>query len=94
MSDTRLAGDVDLEELCEEWCKEEDYLTGADIKSVACDALVKAFHRAHNELDDSLDQSEIRSSIEICRADLVSSLESVKKTISKKEREQLKLMSV
>ena len=66
--------------------------TGADLKSVACDALVNAFHRAHNSInsEDQNDQELIKSLIIINKEDLVSSIESIKKSINTNERETLK----
>ena len=80
--------------------------SGADIKSVVCDALVKAFHRAHNDLsttapntefksfkqDESqiVSQNELRSSIKIGENDLISSINAIKQTINKNDRLRLK----
>jgi SpoVK/Ycf46/Vps4 family AAA+-type ATPase len=69
LNETKLADDVSVEELAE-LC---DDLTGADVKSIVCDALVKAFHRAHKTLancDDcgeeefSLRMNSAKSSVE------------------------------
>ena len=113
MNEINLSADIDsgvIAEMCSE-------LTGADVKSIVCDALVKAFHRAHNEITKSdlpqIDndngfklnlnvkndyedvlamQQKLQSSIVIEKHDLLSSVESVKKTINKNEREKLKRM--
>jgi SpoVK/Ycf46/Vps4 family AAA+-type ATPase len=65
--------------------------TGADCKSVACDALINAFHRVQNSIKDENqnDQELIKSLIEIKKKDLVTSIESIKKNINKNEREAL-----
>lgn len=75
-----------------------DGLSGADIKSIVNDALVKAFHRAAKE-DKSLliyynqKQSEnLINQIELKREDLITSIESVKQTVNFNERNKLKLM--
>ena len=97
-----LDSNVDLK-LISEMCAD---FSGADIKSVVCDALVKGFHRAHSELtlsDDNLEfkslknegtnilsQDKLRISIKICENDLVSSINAIKKTINKNERIKLK----
>ena len=79
--------------------------SGADIKSVVCDALVKAFHRAHNDLstednsefksfkhedNKNILQEKLRSSIKIEENDLISGINTIKQTINKNERLKLK----
>jgi SpoVK/Ycf46/Vps4 family AAA+-type ATPase len=81
--------------------------TGADVKSVVCDALVKAFHRAHSSLnlekslefdrfksenEKTVSQEELRSSIRINSNDLISSINTIKQTININERIRLKNM--
>lgn len=74
--------------------------SGADVKSVICDALVKAFHRANKHLkqtDDVLKLSQTASAaeslsglIKIEKEDLISSIESIKQTINQNERVRMK----
>jgi SpoVK/Ycf46/Vps4 family AAA+-type ATPase len=81
--------------------------TGADVKSAVCDALVKAFHRAHNSLsmndgleidtlkseeNASISQEKLRNSIRIEEKDLISSINTIKQSINQSERTRLKNM--
>jgi SpoVK/Ycf46/Vps4 family AAA+-type ATPase len=106
LSETKLSENVNIEVLAD-MCVD---LTGADVKSVVCDALVRAFHRAHKSLasesvqDDPFDmkisasndseavQMRLQESIVIDHVDLVTSIETVRKTINKTERLSLKRM--
>jgi ATP-dependent 26S proteasome regulatory subunit len=94
----QLESNVDLNKIAE-MC---DEFTGADIKSVVCDALIKAFHRAHDELTSKADalvdfasnkilkQESIKSLIKVNNEDFVSSITAIKTTIDKGERFKLK----
>ena len=97
---TQLCSDVDLKALSEDCA--ESFFTGADIKSLMCDALVKAFHRVINESTDlrsadkrDIDQAkqkDLKNSVKISMNDLQDALAEIKKTVNKKERAQLKKM--
>ena len=86
--------DVDLDELA----KLCDEFTGADVKSIVCDALLKAFHRVHQTMAESDSHSslhkedDLRNSIRISKDDFVSSIATINKTINHKERQKLKIM--
>lgn len=90
-----IESDVDFDELsrlCED-------LSGADIKSIVCDAFLKAFHRTHDNLvvpsKTSITETDtvvLRKSIKINRLDFVSSIDLVKQAINKNERIKLKKM--
>jgi len=89
--------DVDeLSELCEG-------LSGADVKSIVGDALVKAFHRVTKEdnsfflatghvHDNSKQSNDFINSIKVEKDDLLTSINSIKQTINFNERKKLKLM--
>ena len=78
--------------------------TGADVKSVVCDALIKAFHRTQDastlptnefhemRLDDKLDNENLVANIVINRADFLSSVQNIEKTINRNERNKLNRM--
>ena len=89
-----LDDDVDLDELA----KLCDEFTGADVKSIVCDALLKAFHRVHQTISESESfssphkEDDLRNSIKISREDFVASIETINKTINHKERLKLKTM--
>ena len=92
----KLGNDVNLGELSV-LC---DNFTGADIKSVVCDALLKGFHRVNDKLDknpkkkkNDNDDDLVRGSIEIERRDFLSSIESIKQSINTSERLKFKKMS-
>ena len=80
----KLCNDVDLKELCIH-C---ELFTGADIKSVVCDALIKAFHKAQKQSSEE----DILKSIRLDKNDFISSLNSIKNTINLNERKKLKAM--
>lgn len=80
----KLSSDIDFKDLsilC-------PYFTGADIKSVVCDAMIKAFHKT----DKQSSQSNIFDSIIIEKNDLLSSLNSIRNSINLNERKKLKNM--
>ena len=96
-----LDANIDIESLSESCVG----FSGADIKSVICDALVKAFHRTKSILnlnDDNkfksftsetrknVSQEKLRSSIRIEENDLISSIHAIKQTINQNERQKLK----
>lgn len=85
-----LGEDVDLDELS----KLCEGFTGADLKSVVCDAMIKAFHRAHKTLqgDEKVSQEKLKSLIRIESLDLKTSIEAIKQTINKNERFKLTMM--
>lgn len=85
-----LDDDVNFEELSQ-CCVD---LSGADIKSIVCDAFLKAFHRTKSTLflENNKDSDNLRNSIKICNLDFVLSYESIKQTINKNERFKLKKM--
>ena len=68
--------------------------TGADVKSVACDALLKSFHRVKVELDPvgKGNEADLRSKLFIEREDFVTSIEEIKQTIDSNERNKLTRM--
>ena len=95
--------DIDLDELSK-MCKD---FSGADIKSIVCDALVKAFHRAHDSLtnekgldlkmtssphQNEVSQDKLQSCIKISMQDMVTSVETIKKTINMNERMRMKTL--
>lgn len=80
----KLSSDVDFKELC--ICCE--LFTGADIKSIVCDALIKAFHKVEKQYS----QENILESIRLDKDDFISSLNSIKNTINLNERKKLKAM--
>lgn len=87
--DLNLDENVVLEELAE-MC---EGLTGADLKSVVCDALIKAFHKAHKNLDgEDILESSLIASIKLEKDHLISSIQTIKQTINKNERIKLKKM--
>lgn len=77
-----------------------DDFTGADIKSVVCDAFLKAFHRFNDinplkkeknikEKVMDIDQN-LRSKIIINLSDMNESIETIRKSINKNERNRFK----
>jgi SpoVK/Ycf46/Vps4 family AAA+-type ATPase len=84
-------------------CKD---FSGADLKSIVCDALVKAFHRSHDNLakekgldlkigssqQNEISQDMIQSCIKISMQDLTTSVETIKKTINMNERMRMKTL--
>ena len=83
----------------DELSKLSEDLSGADIKSIVCDAFLKAFHRTQDSLVITTkvslvekDTFNLRNSIKINQTDFISSIESVKLTINKNERIKLKRM--
>jgi peroxin-1 len=73
--------------------------SGADIKSVVCDAVLRAFHRIKDvsaesiqTLNQNLDSESIRESIKIEAQDLIQSIQSIRKSISALDRAKLKYM--
>lgn len=97
-SKVKLEKTVDLSMLV----KDCTYFTGADIKSLICDALLKAFHRLYdkfelNEEDFSVEQfnfdkesrKDIVDKITITHEDLLTSIKTIKKTININERIRL-----
>ncbi len=63
--------------------------TGADVKAVVCDAVLKAFHRVRsNSLGGEVKKSEIEVRID----DLVDGVQGVQKSINMEERRKLKRM--
>lgn len=78
-------------------------LSGADVKSIVGDALVKAFHRAtkgdhsfllesRRDLQTSDKENELIEKICVEKDDLLASINSIKQTINFNERHKLKLM--
>jgi SpoVK/Ycf46/Vps4 family AAA+-type ATPase len=101
VKELQVENDVDLNKIAE-MC---DEFTGADIKSVVCDALIKAFHRAHSNLTSKVDasieylskkkafkQDTVRDSIKVNNEDFVSSIKAIRATIDKSERFKLKIL--
>lgn len=84
-------------------CKD---FSGADLKSIVCDALVKGFHRAHDSLANEkgldlkigssqqteISQDMLQSRIKISMHDMTSSVETIKKTINMNERMRMKTL--
>lgn len=90
---------IDLDELVD-LC---EGLSGADIKAIVGDALVKAFHRITKDNDDFLLTSsceanrhkqteELISQVKIEKNDLLTSIASLKQSVNFNERKKLKLM--
>ena len=90
---------IDLDELVD-LC---EGLSGADIKAIVGDALVKAFHRITKDNDDFLLTSscetnrhkqteELISQVKIEKNDLLTSIASLKQAVNFNERKKLKLM--
>jgi SpoVK/Ycf46/Vps4 family AAA+-type ATPase len=96
-----MSEDVNLDEIS----KLCNHFTGADIKSLVCDAMIKAFHRVYdinneNELfEDNLNkyfdnkknknENDIISNIMISNVDFLSSIKTIQKSINKTERQNL-----
>lgn len=84
----KMASDVCLGELSE-MC--EDF-TGADVKSVVCDALLKSFHRVKANIELTRpgefeeNEADLRGRIVIEMQDFVSSVQEIKKMLDKDER--------
>ncbi len=94
----RVSEDVNLDKIADK-C---DCFTGADIKSLVCDALIRAFHRTQNKttnefieikLDDKLDsQTDLISNIIINTTDFLASVETIQKSFNRYERIKLNKM--
>ena len=88
-----LSSDVDLDALSSVCCD----FTGADIKSMVCDAMLKAFHRLHlptNEFgrsDKALEEDQ-RLMIQIEMDDLLTSAETLRDSMNRAERQRLRRM--
>lgn len=78
-------------------------LSGADVKSIVGDALVKAFHRAtkgdhsfllesRRDLSTQTSDNDLMEKICVEKDDLLVSIDSIKQTINLNERHKLKLM--
>jgi SpoVK/Ycf46/Vps4 family AAA+-type ATPase len=74
VNEMNLNSDVDLNEISE-FCVG---LSGADIKSIVCDSLVKAFHRAHKNLKG---QNEDESNFEVKLGSNVEDLNSIQEKL-------------
>lgn len=90
-----LAADVDLDTLSSLCCD----FTGADIKSVVCDAMLKAFHRLHPTTNgligsnlEAPEDEDHRLKIQIEMDDLLSCAESVRESMNRGERQKLRRM--
>ena len=90
--------DVNLDEIS----KLCDHFTGADIKSLVCDAMIKAFHRVYDKNDENEEnlnkyfdnkknknENEMISNIIISNVDILSSIKTILKSINKAERQNL-----
>ena len=82
-----------------------DNFTGADIKSVVCDAMIKAFHRIYdeNDLDCSFSDyfqnnneknDDLISNVVISNSDFLSSIKTIQKSINNDERRNLNKLYV
>jgi SpoVK/Ycf46/Vps4 family AAA+-type ATPase len=87
--------EIDLTELCKQCVN----FSGADVKSVMCDALVKAFHRIKGNLqlepEESLKIESHEDLVELIRIenyDLISSVESIRESINASERARMRIM--
>jgi SpoVK/Ycf46/Vps4 family AAA+-type ATPase len=81
-----------------------DGFTGADIKSLVCDSLIKAFHRTQEtnqamscdfnemKLNDRSQDVSLTLDIVISRADFQSGVENIERTINRSERNELTKM--
>lgn len=89
-----LAADVDLDTLSSVCCD----FTGADIKSVVCDAMLKAFHRLYPtdglmaNTSKAPEEEDHRLRIQIEMGDLLTCAESVRASMSRGERQKLHRM--
>ena len=98
-----MSEDVNLDEIS----KLCDHFTGADIKSLVCDAMIKAFHHVYDKNDEnqfeenlskyfdtkmSNNENDIISNILINNLDLLSSIKTIQKSINKTERQNLNKM--
>ena len=93
-----MSEDVNLDEIS----KLCNHFTGADIKSLVCDAMIKAFHRVYDKNDENEEnlnkyfdnkknknENDIISNIMISNVDFLSSIKTIQKSINKTERQNL-----
>ena len=95
-----MSEDVNLDEIS----KLCDNFSGAGIKSLVCDGMIKAFHHYHDKIDENQfegnlnkyfddkknkNENDIISNITITNLDFLSTIKTIQKSINKTERRNL-----